>query len=100
MRRLSKVSDQGFGVAPLVAVPLPGRAMPVAGLTSARGVAARPSRAFSLHEQRGLGVTCVPRVGPYRRRAWPAAQMCPPSTSLLSVPAAAPPAAGTCGGLA
>lgn len=99
MRRLSKVSDQGFGGGLLVSSPLPGRAFPVAGLNSARGVAARPSRAFSLREQRGQEYMRA-LSGRYRRGASVTAQCAPLSTSLLSATAAPPPAAVACGGLA
>lgn len=96
-RRLEKTPE--FGGHPVGAASLPGCVRPVARPYLARGVPARPSRAFFIHEQRGRGFLGA-LVDRYRRGASVTAQCAPLSTSLLSATAARPPAAVACRGRA
>jgi hypothetical protein len=97
MARLAEKTPE-FEGHPVGAASLPGGAMLGAPPNLVRGVPARPSRTFFIHEQRGQGSPYA--LSDRYRRAASVITQCAALTSLTSVPAAPPPAAGTCGGLA
>lgn len=96
LRAVVNNMDQEFGGHPVGAAPLPGRAMPVAGPPLARGVSARPPRAFFACEQRGEGFLSL--LQPYRGGV--ACRDVCSLTSLKGATAASTRAAVACGAVA